>query len=110
MISLILRTSNLLEHLALEVIVDDLEQDLNAKACVSREFTDAGTRAFIVIYGQQSAEMLIALQQAFPLATNVNTKHPSLLNLPRFAPMNIVRKAHLHTLPPSVLQPALQAA
>ena len=109
MVSLVLRTNDLLEHLALESLLSDLEQDFNARACLSREMTphnSDSSRAFVVIFGQQAAEMLIAIQQLFPNATNVNTQHPTLLSLPRFAPMNIVRKTHLQTLPPSVLQAA----
>jgi hypothetical protein len=109
MVSLVLRTNNLLEHLALESLITDLEYDLNARACLSREmatYSSDENRAFVVIFGQQAAEMLVAIQELFPDATNVNTHHPSLLSLPRFAPMNIVRKVHLQTLPPSVLQAA----
>lgn len=109
MVSLVLRTNNLLEHLVLESLVSDLEQDFNARACLSRDMAAHGhdeNRAYVVIFGQQAAEMLVAIQDLFPNATNVNTHHPTLLSLPRFAPMNIVRKVHLQTLPPSVLQAA----
>lgn len=108
MVSLVLRTNDLLEHLALETCLAELEQEFNARACLSREMTahSNDSRAFVVIFGQQAAEMLIALQQLFPNATNVNTHHPALLSLPRFAAMNIVRKVHLQTLPPAVLQAA----
>lgn len=109
MVSLVLRTNDLLEHLALETYLDELEQEFNARAGLSREMSahsSDDSRAFVVIFGQQAAEMLIAIQQLFPNATNVNTHHPTLLSLPRFAAMNIVRKVHLQTLPPSVLQAA----
>ena len=109
MVSLVLRTNDLLEHLALESLINDLEHDLNARACLSHEMAVHGrdeNRAFVVIFGQQAAEMLVAIQELFPNATNINTNHPTLLSLPRFAPMNIVRKIHLQILPPSVLQAA----